>query len=164
MGQPHSCHTCTIRLVEPPVPHRTLEKHLEMAGEGRGLPGKCSLEQALPCAVPFLSLIHTHGRCLYLSSPGLIKNPRTVTCLGALQFCHQALAKTLTFVINMTCFELLRSPGFCVLSIPGSCWRNSVTCPEAADLRPRSVLPVHQTPVITGFEELHHLTGAFEMY
>lgn len=144
--------------------HRTLEKHVEMTGEGRRLPGKCFLKQALPCAVPFLGLIDTHGRCLYLNSAGLIKNPPTVTCLGASQLCHRALAKALTFVINMTCFELLRSSGFCVLSIPGSCCRNSVTCPEAADLRPSSVLLVHQTPVITGLEELYHLTEAFETY
>lgn len=84
--------------------HRTLKEHLEMAGEGRGLPGKQTLNQALSCAMAFLELINISGVCLYLSSPGLIKNPQTVICLGAFQLCHQALAKALTFVINMTCF------------------------------------------------------------
>lgn len=79
-------------------------KALGEAGEGRGLPGKWSLNEALPCAVAFLGLINISGMCLYLNSPGLIQNPRRVTCLGAFQLCNLALAKALTFVINMTCF------------------------------------------------------------
>lgn len=104
LEQPRLCHTCSLLLAEPPVLHRTLEKHLEMPGEGRGLPGKQSLNQALPCVVTFLGLINISGMCLYLNSPGLIKNPWTVPCLGAFQLCHQALAKALIFVINMTRF------------------------------------------------------------
>lgn len=104
LEQPHSCHTCSLLLAEPPVLHRTLEKHLEMAGEGRGLPENQPLNEALPCAVTFMGLINISGMCFYRNSPGLIENPRTVPCLGAFQLCHQALAKALTFVINMTCF------------------------------------------------------------
>lgn len=113
---PHSGHTCSLPLVEPPVLHGTLEKHLEMAGEGGGLPGKRSLNQALPHAVAFLGLINISGMCLYLSSPGLIQNPRTVTCRGAFQLCHWALAKAPALLINTACFSPLRSPGFCSLS------------------------------------------------
>lgn len=115
LEQPHSGHTCSLLLVEPPVLHRTLEKHLEMAGEG-GLPGKWSLNQALPYAVAFLGLINISGMCLYLSSPGLIQNPRTVTCRGAFQLYHRALAEAPALLINTACFSPLRSPGFCSLS------------------------------------------------
>lgn len=92
------------------------KKHLEMAGEGGGLPGKWSLNQALPHAVAFLGLINISGMCLYLSSPGLIQNPRTVTCRGAFQLCHRALAEAPALLINTACFSPLRSPGFCSLS------------------------------------------------
>ncbi|OWK53388.1 hypothetical protein RLOC_00009566 [Lonchura striata] len=39
-------------------------KVLGEGGEGRELPGKWSLNEALPCAVAFLGLINISGMCL----------------------------------------------------------------------------------------------------